>query len=116
MNDLRERLDSLRDLSAKIAWEEKRRQQHKLINKTISIVNKLEEVEKKLKSPTHTSGDLVKHMKLLTEPRLLYRADELQSPVNCIKREMELINKFYSGLMQTYQAIIKEFTADSGLK
>lgn len=114
MEEIREKLDTLRDLSAKLMWEERRRQQHKIINKTISLVAKLEEADKKLKSPSHTSGDIVKHMKLLTELRLLYRADEVQSPVNCIKREMELINKLYGGLMETYRAIIDEFTAGGG--
>lgn len=114
MEELREKLDTLRDLSAKLMWEERRRQQHKIINKTLSLINKLEAVNRQLKSPSHTSGDIVKHMKLLTELRLLYRADEVQSPVNCIKREMELINKLYGGLMETYKAIIDEFTAGGG--
>lgn len=111
MEEIREQLASLKDLSEKIAWAERRRQQLKIINKTISLVDKLDVLGKKLQTPQHTSGDFVKHMKLLTELRLLYRTDEVQSPINCIKREMELVNRLYSGIMQTYQRIIDEFSA-----
>ena len=114
MEEIRGQLGSLKDLSEKIAWAERRRQQLTIINKTISIVDKLDVLGKKLQTPQHTSGDFVKHMKLLTELRLLYRTDEVQSPINCIKREMELVNRLYSGIMQTYQRIIDEFSAGNG--
>ena len=115
MEELKDKLVSLRDASEKVAWAERRRQQQKLISKTLSLVNKLEAVSNQLKSPNHTSGDLVKHMKLLTELRFLFRTDEIQSPVNCLKREMELITQLYNGLIQSYQSIIEKFSADGGL-
>ena len=118
MEEIRGQLVSLKDLSEKIAWAERRRQQLKIINKTISLVDKLDVL-----GPLGNGFDVsrkgryllvVKHMKLLTELRLLYRTDEVQSPINCIKREMELVNRLYSGIMQTYQRIINEFSAGNG--
>lgn len=110
MDGLREQLVSLRDISEKLAWAERRRAQLNIIGKTVSLINKLEAIEKKLQSPQHTSGDLVKHMKLLTELRLLYRTDELQSPVNCIKREMELTEQLYEGILKAYKSIIATYS------
>lgn len=115
MEELRDKLVSLREVSEKIAWTERRRQQLKIVSKTISLINKLEAVDRKLKTPEHTSGDIVKHMKLLTELRFLFRADEIQSPINCIKREKELINQLYDGLIKSYEDIIAEFTAENNL-
>ena len=113
MEEWQEKLIELRELSEKLTQTERKRQQLDIIGKTINLKNRLDKVTKKLKSPNRTAGDVKKHMQLLTELRLLYRTDNLKSPLNILKREKELISRLYNGITQAYQNIIAEINSEN---
>jgi len=101
-------LKKIREISEGLTRIERKRQQLKIVNKTVNLKNQLGALAKRLKLPSHTLDDLKRHIKLLTELRILFRTDEANSPLNVIKKEAELLNELYDGLVKIYKSILAE--------
>lgn len=107
---LNERLVALRKLSEELTAIDRKRQQHRLINKTIYVGNGLFAVERRLKMPEPTDYDYKKHARFLAELMLLFRTDDADAPVNVIKKEAELVNRLYIDLIQAFNDVLSSLS------
>lgn len=108
MEDLEEQIAELRRLAEILTELERKRQQLKIINNTVSLGHQLNTVQQKLKLPTRTKSDVTRHTRILTELCVLFRTDEVNAPLNVIRREAELCNKLYCGLKKIFDDLLTE--------